>query len=67
MPPKDTLNINYIVFKESLPENLRLTPEKDYHMYDYWRLSGEPENFTEGKQIVKIIVIPKKLVNIVVK
>lgn len=50
MPPKDTLNTNYLKFKESLPENLRLTPEKDYHMYDYWRLSGEPENFTEGKQ-----------------
>lgn len=50
MPPKDTLNINYIAFKESLPKNLRLTPEKDYHMYDYWRLSGEPENFKEGKR-----------------
>lgn len=47
---KDTLNTNYLIFKETLPKNLRLTPEKDYHMYDYWKLSGEPKNFREGKR-----------------
>jgi hypothetical protein len=34
----------------TLPDNLRLTPEKDYHMYTYWKLSGKPENFKEGKR-----------------
>ena len=48
--PKDTLNTSYLAFKRTLPDNLRLTPEKDYHMYDYWRLSGEPKNFREGKR-----------------
>ena len=37
-------------FLMTLPDNLRLTPEKDYHMYDYWKLSGKPENFKEGKR-----------------
>lgn len=47
---KDTLNTSYLAFKRTLPDNLRLTPEKDYHMYDYWKLNGEPKNFREGKR-----------------
>ena len=47
--PNDTTNVNYLRFKETLPDNLRLTPEKDYHMYEYWRLNGQPENFNQGK------------------
>lgn len=47
---KDTLNTSYLAFKRTLPDNLRLTPEKDYHMYAYWKLSGKPKNFKEGKR-----------------
>lgn len=47
--PSDTTNVNYLKFKETLPDNLRFTPEKDYHMYEYWRLNGQPENFDQGK------------------
>ena len=50
--PNDTTNVDYIKFKETLPDNLRLTPEKDYHMYEYWRLNGQPENFDQGKNTI---------------
>lgn len=35
-------------FLMTLPDNLRLTPEKDYHMYQYWKLGGKPKDFNEG-------------------
>lgn len=46
--PKDTTNTQYLKFKETLPDNLRLTSEKDYHMYDYWRLNGKPKDFDQA-------------------
>lgn len=35
----------YRDFKNSLPENLRNTPEREYAMRYYWKHQGKPENF----------------------
>jgi hypothetical protein len=40
---------DYKKFKESLPDNLRETSEKDYAMRRYWRRGGKPEDFEEAK------------------
>lgn len=42
-PPK-----KYYKFKNSLPDNQRLSPEFEYPTYRYWQLSGEPENFSQA-------------------
>jgi len=39
----------YSEFKKSLPDNLRLTKEKDYAMKRNWKDSGKPKNFEEAK------------------
>jgi hypothetical protein len=35
-------------FLMTLPDNLRLTPEKDYYLYKSWKMNGRPRNFQEG-------------------
>lgn len=35
-------------FLLTLPDNLRLTPEKDYYLYKSWKMNGKPRNFQEG-------------------
>lgn len=35
----------YRDFKNSLPDNLRNTPEREYAMRYYWKNQGKPENF----------------------
>lgn len=49
-PAVVTQDSKFNKFLMTLPDNLRLTPEKDYHMYAYWKLSGKPENFKEGER-----------------
>ena len=39
----------YSEFKKSLPDNLRLTNEKDYAMKRNWKDSGKPKSFEEAK------------------
>lgn len=36
---------DYQVFKNSLPDNQRLTPENEYDTYTYWKAWGKPKNF----------------------
>ena len=40
----------YSKFKESLPENLSQTNEKEYAMKRYWKDSGKPKNFEEAQR-----------------
>ena len=35
----------YIVFKNSLPDNQKNTPESEYRTYLYWQLWGKPKDF----------------------
>ncbi len=42
-------NDDYSGFKESLPENLSQTNEKEYAMKRYWKDSGKPKNFDEAQ------------------
>jgi hypothetical protein len=35
-------------FLMTLPDNLRLTPEKEYYLYKSWKMNGRPRNFQEG-------------------
>lgn len=39
----------YSKFKNSLPDNLRLTSERDYAMKRSWRDAGKPKSFEEAK------------------
>lgn len=41
---------DYNIFLNTLPDNLRLTPESDYRNYRSWELHGKPRNFNEGIQ-----------------
>lgn len=46
---KTVFGRGYKQFKETLPDNLKLTREKDYAMKRSWRDSGKPKNFDEAK------------------
>lgn len=35
-------------FLMTLPDNQRLTPEEDYHTYQYWKINGKPKDFSEA-------------------
>lgn len=35
-------------FLLTLPDNQRLTPEEDYHTYQYWKINGRPKDFSEA-------------------
>lgn len=41
---------DYNKFLNTLPDNQRLTPEKDYSTRRYWELNGKPKDFEEAKQ-----------------
>jgi hypothetical protein len=41
----------YKKFKETLPDNLRNTPESDYRMKLYWRNNGKPADFDASLQM----------------
>lgn len=47
---------NYLRFKESLPENLRLTDEKEYDLRYLWEQSGRPKDFKDAlsKKLFKL-------------
>ena len=45
-PEKD-----YSYFLNSLPDNQRFTPEKDYSTKRYWELNGRPKDFEEAKKL----------------
>lgn len=36
---------DYQAFKNSLPDNLRLTPDSEYDTYTYWKSWGKPKDF----------------------
>lgn len=47
--PKDSKKNKYKEFKNTLPDNLRLTKEKDYAMKRSWKDSNKPKNFEQAK------------------
>lgn len=47
-PAVVTQDSEFNKFLMTLPDNLRLTPEKDYYLYKSWKMNGKPRNFQEG-------------------
>ena len=50
----------YSEFKKTLPDNLRLTKEKDYAMKRSWKDSNKPKNFDEAKDKMFFSSIPSR-------
>lgn len=43
-----TQDAEFNKFLMTLPDNQRLTPEEDYHTYQYWKINGKPKDFSEA-------------------
>lgn len=47
-PAVVTQDAEFNKFLITLPDNQRLTPEEDYHTYQYWKINGKPKDFSEA-------------------
>ena len=47
-PAVVTQDAEFNKFLMTLPDNQRLTPEEDYHTYQYWKIKGRPKDFSEA-------------------
>jgi hypothetical protein len=47
-PAVVTQDAEFNKFLMTLPDNQRLTPEEDYHTYQYWKINGKPKDFSEA-------------------
>lgn len=45
------MNPNYKKFKNSLPNNLKDTPESEYAMKRFWKSNNKPKNFQEALKL----------------
>lgn len=47
-PAVVTQDVEFNKFLMTLPDNQRLTPEEEYHTYQYWKINGKPKDFSEA-------------------